>query len=203
VTLSNSTTARIAADMLDSLNIVGGAVVGTTVGRLVHARTTDRYGSVSRLVAGVTAGVATAALTDSLLGSATTSWRRTLRDTEPTSTPAASPGQARPRVAAQAATDAERKAMAHWYWSDPRHRVGSDDLWQGYEDGTATYYLAPGLYLRYQPDHDDLGTKHSVDWTAQYTLESGEGTTLLSGPAHLLELLDSPGMPATGRGREA
>jgi hypothetical protein len=99
--------------------------------------------------------------------------------------------QARTRVAAQAATDAMHKAKTDWYWSGVRTPVPSDDLWHGYEDGTATYYLAPGLYLRFQPDHRELGTKQSVGWTQQYTLESSESTTVLTGPAHLLELLDS------------
>ncbi|WP_331757290.1 hypothetical protein OG422_31450 (plasmid) [Streptomyces sp. NBC_01525] len=191
MTLSNSTTARtIGADVLDHLSIVGGVVVGTAVGRFAHARTTERHGPISRLAAGVAAGVAAAALTDSLLATATGPVRRALRDTEPAA-PAASRDEARPRVAAQAATDVAYKAKSRWYWSDLRNPAATDDLWQGYEDGTATYYLAPGLYLRFQPHHDDLGTKHSVGWTEQYTLESGEGTTVLSGPAHLLELLDS------------
>lgn len=170
--------------------MVGGVVVGATVGRIAHARTTDRHGPTSRLVAGVAAGLAAAIVTDSVLNTATGTWRSTLNDAAPEA-PAASYDQARPRIAAQAATDAARKAKSRWYWSDLRNPAGSDALWHGYEDGTATYYLAPGQYLRYQPDHSDLGTKLSLGWTEQYTLETGDGTTVLTGPAHLLQLLDS------------
>lgn len=194
MTISTPTVRTIAADVLDNLSIVGGVVAGTAVGRFTHARTTERHGPTSRLAAGVAAGLAAAVITDSLLGAATGSWRRTLNGTAPEA-PAASLNQVRPRVAAQAAADAAFKAGTHWYWSTTRSPV-RDDLWHGYEDGTAIYYLAPGLYMRYQPSHQDLGTKRSVGWTQQYTLESGEGTTVLSGPAHLLELLDTLQEPA-------
>ncbi|OIJ95424.1 hypothetical protein [Streptomyces colonosanans] len=191
MTVSTSTTARtIGADVLDNLSIVGGVVAGTAVGRFAHARTTERHGPVSRLAAGVAAGLAAATITDSLLAAATGSWRRTLRGTAPAA-PATSLDQARLRVAAQAAADAAHKAKSRWHWRDLRNPTPSDDLWHGYEDGTALYYLSPGLYLRYQPDHRDLGTKFSEGWTEQYTLETGQGTTVLTGPAQLLELLNS------------
>ncbi|MFM9681666.1 hypothetical protein [Streptomyces brasiliscabiei] len=191
MTSSTTTVARtIGANLIDSMSVIGGVVVGTTVGRLAHARTTDRKGPASRLAAGVAAGLAAAVITDSLLNTATSSWRSTLNGSSPQA-PAATFDQARPRIAAQAAADAAHKAKSRWYWSDLRNPAPSDALWHGYEDGTATYYLAPGLYLRYQPDHLDLGTKRSVGWTEQYSLETGEGTTVLTGPAHLLELLDS------------
>lgn len=180
----------ICANLIDSMSMIGGVVVGTTVGRLAHARTTDQNGPASRLAAGVAAGLAAAVITDSLLNTATSSWRSTLNGSTPQA-PAATFEQARPRIAAQAAADAAHKAKSRWYWSDLRNPDPSDALWHGYEDGTATCYLAPGLYLRYQPDDRDLGTKLSVGWTQQYSLETGEGTTVLTGPAHLLELLDS------------
>ncbi|MDQ0904155.1 hypothetical protein QFZ22_000140 [Streptomyces canus] len=191
MTSSTTTVARtIGANVLDSVSVIGGVVVGTAVGRLAHARTTDRNGSASRLAAGVAAGLAAAVITDSLLNTATSSWRSVLNGSA-SGAPAATFDQARPRIAAQAAADAAHKAKSRWYWSDLRSPAASDALWHGYEDGTATYYLAPGLYLRYQPDHRDLGIKRSVGWTEQYSLETGEGTTVLTGPAHLLELLDS------------
>lgn len=191
MTISTTTVARtIGANLIDSMSVVGGVVVGATVGRLAHARTTDRHGSASRLAAGVAAGLAAAIVTDSVLNTATGTWRSTLNGMAPEA-PASSYDQARPRIAAQVAADAAHKAKARWYWSDLRNPAPSDALWHGYEDGTATYYLAPGLYLRYQPDDRDLGIKRSVGWTEQYSLETGEGTTLLTGPAHLLELLDS------------
>ncbi|MGW2050801.1 hypothetical protein ACWCPF_37355 [Streptomyces sp. NPDC001858] len=188
--LSTSTARTFGANLLDSMGVVGGVVVGATVGRIAHAHTTDRHGFASRLAAGVAAGLAAAIVTDSLLNTATGTWRSTLNGTAPQA-PATSYDQARPRIAAQAATDAAHKAKSRWYWSDLRTPAPSDALWHGYEDGTATYYLAPGLYLRYQPDHRNLGIKRSVGWTEQYSLETGEGTTVLTGPAHLLELLDS------------
>jgi hypothetical protein len=36
--------------------------------------------------------------------------------------------------------------------------LSTPDAWQGYEDGTATAYLALGVWLRYQPDYDQIGT---------------------------------------------
>ncbi|TGZ12368.1 hypothetical protein DV517_74630 [Streptomyces sp. S816] len=176
----------IGASVLDSITMIGGAVVGTAVGRYTHAHTTDRHGSTSRLVASVTAGLTAAVVTEGLLYHLTESSSRAA--TEPLTTTA---GEARPRVAAQTAIDAAYKAKTHWYWRGLYAPAAGDDLWHGYEDGTATCYLAPGLYLRYQPDHHDLGTKRSVGWSQQYTLETGEGTTILFGPAHLVELLDS------------
>jgi hypothetical protein len=190
VTSSTTVARTIGVNVLDSMSVIGGVVVGTTVGRLAHARTTDRNGPASRLAAGVAAGLAAAVITDSLLNTATSSWRSTLNGSAPHG-PAATFDQARPRIAAQATADAAHKAKSRWYWSDLRNPAPSDALRHGLEDGTATYYLAPGLYLRYQPDHGDLGTKRSVGWTEQYSLETGEGTTVLTGPAHLLELLDS------------
>jgi hypothetical protein len=201
VNFPSSTARTFGANLLDGMGVVGGVVVGATVGRIAHARTTDRHGPASRLAAGVAAGLAAAIVTDSVLNTATGTWRSTLNGTAPQA-PASSYDQARPRIAAQAAADAAHKAKARWYWSDLRLPAPSDALWHGYEDGTATYYLAPGLYLRYQPDHSDLGTKRSVGWTEQYSLETGEGTTLLTGPAHLLELLDSRHtMPVPARER--
>ncbi|MFM9812795.1 hypothetical protein ACKI16_30305 [Streptomyces scabiei] len=190
MTSSTTTVARtIGANLLDSMSVIGGVVVGTAVGRIAHASTTDRNGPASRLAAGVAAGLAAAVITDSLLNTATSSWRSTLNGIA--HSPATSFDQARPRIAAQAAADAAHKAKSRWYWSDWRNPAPSDALWHGYEDGTATYYLAPGLYLRYQPDHGDLGIQRSAGWTEQYSLETGEGTIVLTGPAHLLELLDS------------
>jgi hypothetical protein len=199
--ITSTTVARtIGENVLDSMSVIGGVVVGTTVGRLAHARTTDRNGPASRLAAGVAAGLVAAVITDSLLNTATSSWRSTLNGSAPS--PAATFDQARPRITAQAVADAAHKAKSRWYWSDWRNPAASDALWHGYEDGTATYYLAPGLYLRYQPDHSDLGTKRSMGWTEQYSLETGEGTTVLTGPAHLLELLDSRHtMPVPARER--
>ncbi|MCX4598314.1 hypothetical protein OG819_55240 [Streptomyces sp. NBC_01549] len=188
--ISSSTARTFGANLLDGMGVIGGVVVGATVGRIAHARTTDRHGPASRLAVGVAAGLAAAIVTDSVLNTATGTWRSTLNGTVPEA-PAASYDQARPRIAAQAATDAARKAKSRWYWSDLRNPARHDALWHGYEDGTATYYLAPGQYLRYQPDHSDLGTTLSAGWTEQYTLETGDGTTVLTGPAHLLQLLDS------------
>ncbi|WP_331744624.1 hypothetical protein OG762_50440 (plasmid) [Streptomyces sp. NBC_01136] len=187
--LSSSTARTSGANLLDSMSVVGGLVVGTTVGRIAHARTTDPHGPVSRIAAGVAAGLAAAVITDSVLNTATGSWRSTLNGTAH-EVPAATYDQARHRIAAQVATDAAHKAKARWYWSDLRHPA-RDALWHGYEDGTATYYLAPGQYLRYQPEHSDLGTTLSAGWTEQYTLETDNGTTVVTGPAHLLRLLDS------------
>ncbi|WP_331732436.1 hypothetical protein [Streptomyces sp. NBC_00989] len=188
--LSYSTARTLGADLLDSMSVVGGVVVGTTVGRIAHARTTDQHGSASRIAAAVAASLTAAVITDGVLNTATGSWRSTL-NTAALEAHATSYDQARPRIAAQAATEAARKARSRWYWNDPRNPAGHDALWHGYEDGTATYYLAPGQYLRYQPKHSELGTTLSLDWTEQYTLETADGTTVLTGPAHLLQLLDS------------
>ncbi|MFY4721446.1 hypothetical protein [Streptomyces sp. LaBMicrA B280] len=176
----------VSESVLDSITMVGGVVVGTAVGRYTHAHTTDHHGSTSRLVASVAAGLTAAIVTEGVLYHLTGSPSRAA--SEPLATAV---GEVRPRVAAQTALDAAYKAKAHWYRCGLYTPAPSDDLWHGYEDGTATCYLAPGLYLRYQPDHHDLGTKRSVGWRQQYTLETGEGTTILSGPAHLVELLDA------------
>ncbi|WP_314223613.1 hypothetical protein [Streptomyces zaehneri] len=66
--------------------------------------------------------------------------------------------------------------------------------WAQEPDGTR--WLVPGCVARcttrtYQPDYSDLGTTLSAGWTEQYTLETGDGTTVPTGPAHLLQLLDS------------
>ncbi|MFJ9634848.1 hypothetical protein ACIRU8_44880 [Streptomyces sp. NPDC101175] len=190
MTISTSSARTIAVDVLDNMSIVGGVVAGTAVGRFAHARTTERNGPTSRLAAGVAAGLVAAVITDTLLAAATGSWRRTLNGTAPAAAPATSLDQARPRIAAQAAADAQFKARTHWHWNDA-HTPLQNDLWHGYEDGTAIHYLTPGLYLRYQPSHHELGTSRSVGWTQQYTLESGQGTTVVPGPARLLELLDT------------
>ncbi|MER6961797.1 hypothetical protein [Streptomyces sp. NPDC000618] len=176
--LSSCTARTIGANLLGSV----------AVGRIAHTHTTDRRGPASRLAAGVAAGLAAAIVTDSVLNTATGTWRSTLNATAPEA-PAASYDQARPRIAAQAATDAARTAKSHWYWADLCSPEPHDALWHGYEDSTATYYLTPGQYLRYQPNHSDLGTTLSEGWTEQCTLENGDGTTVLTAPAHLLQLL--------------
>jgi hypothetical protein len=185
-----STARVIGANLIDSMSVIGGVVAGTVAGRFAHARTTGRHGPTSRLAAGVAAGLTVAAITDSLLGTATSSWRGTLNRTAPEA-PAATWDQARPRIAAQAATNAAQNSKYGWYSADPRNPAQDGSSWRGYEDGTAICYLAPGLYLRYQPDHHELGTTRSVGWTQQYMLETGDGTTVSSGPAPLLQLLDS------------
>ncbi|MFB7852814.1 hypothetical protein ACFC34_38175 [Streptomyces sp. NPDC056053] len=181
---------RVALAILDDVTMVSGAIVGTAAGRFTYSRTPDRYGPVNRLAAGVAAGLVAAVITDSLLGMATRPVRCThTQDRPATTTPAASVDEVRPRIAEQAALEAEHQAKTYWYWRSPSAPGATDNLWHGYDDGTATYFLAPGLYLRYQPDHNTVGTKHSLGWQRTYTLESGQGTTPLTGPAHLLELL--------------
>jgi hypothetical protein len=195
VTNNSPTLHKVALDVLEDVTAFSGALVGTAVGRFTYNRVADRHGPTSRLAAGVAAGLVAAIAADSVLGALT----RPLRST-PTAlgrpaaaTPAGSVDEVRPRIAAQVSAQAEHEAKIRWAWRDLLNGpVATDSLWHGYEDGTATYFLAPGLYLRYQPHHSDLGTKQSVGWMQEYTLESGEGTTVLAGPAHLLELLTQP-----------
>ncbi|MGP4004627.1 hypothetical protein [Streptomyces sp. 8N706] len=65
-------------------------------------------------------------------------------------------------MGAAAADAASRAVYAGWALGGPSNFLHNRDLWRGYEDGTATLFLAPGQWLRYQPAHEVLGTTRSL-----------------------------------------
>ncbi|WP_331734046.1 hypothetical protein OG345_41085 (plasmid) [Streptomyces sp. NBC_01220] len=174
--------------LLDTLTSIGGIAAGTAAGRWAHQRTGDLHSPTARLSAATVVGLTAALLTDGLISGLATPLRRKI-DTQPR--PSAVSGDVRAEVARSACNDAAFTASFRWAVGDTGSKgyLKSRDLWRGYEDGTATYCLSPGTYLRFQPAHHEVGTKHSVGWTEQFTLESAEGTTAITGAAHLLEVL--------------
>ncbi|WP_327713226.1 hypothetical protein OG912_38550 (plasmid) [Streptomyces sp. NBC_00464] len=176
--------------LIDTLTSIGGIAAGTAAGRWAHQRTSDLHSPTARLSAATVVGLTAALLADGLINGLVTPLRRKI-DTP--RRPSEVSGDVRAEVARSACNDAAFTASFRWTVGDTESKgyLKSRDLWRGYEDGTATYYLSPGTYLRFQPAHHELGTKHSVGWTNQFTLESAEGTTAITGAAHLLEMLSA------------
>jgi hypothetical protein len=77
-----------------------------------------------------------------------------------------SPEDAVARVAEAACADAASHAAADSYRIDHgRVLLYKADRWQGFEDGTARFYLAPGAQLRYWRDTKDGGAYPRVEYT--------------------------------------
>ncbi|WP_327170183.1 hypothetical protein OG471_01010 [Streptomyces sp. NBC_01336] len=169
------------------------------MGAPAHQRTSDLHSPTARLSTATVVGLTAALLDDGLINGLVTPLRRKI-DTQPR--PSAGSGDVRAEVARSACNDATFKASFRWAVGDTGSKgcLKSRDLWHGYEDGTATYGLSPGTCLRFQPAHHEVGTKHSVGWT-EFTLESAEGTTAITGAAHLLEVLAVEGAGDDGAGQ--
>ncbi|WP_394426932.1 hypothetical protein [Streptomyces sp. SGAir0957] len=196
---SPSTLRTLSLHLLDSTAALGGLAAGAGVGHWTHRRTSDDHSPASRLASGAAIGLATAVITDALLKAARAQRRHDRRGTTPCSADTAMPKH----IARSASSHAASSAVFHWALGgrQDQNPLSKPELWHGHEDGTATFYLAPGQYLRFQPDHYSVGIKRAVDWEQQYTLETGQGSTVVNGPAHLLELLSSRADTSTAQER--
>ncbi len=74
------------------------------------------------------------------------------------------------QVAAATEDDAAaRAASAAWHIDQGENFLRDEDRWRGYEDGEATYYLAPGLWLHYRSETNKYGNTEP-----RFTLLTGD-----------------------------
>jgi hypothetical protein len=94
---------------------------------------------------------------------------RTGRDSAPA--PADTLDQALAQVAAATEDDAaNRAASAAWRIDQGDGFLRDVDRWRGYEDGEASFYLAPGVWLHYRSEKNKYGNTEP-----RFALLSGDG----------------------------
>ncbi|MCX5207599.1 hypothetical protein OG897_40120 [Streptomyces sp. NBC_00237] len=72
-------------------------------------------------------------------------------------------------AAATGADAAVRAATDAWNLDRSEGFLRNEDRWRGYEDGTASYFLAPGVWLVYRAVPNQFGR------ASEYTLLTGDG----------------------------
>ncbi|MFK8851774.1 hypothetical protein [Streptomyces sp. Ac-502] len=104
-------------------------------------------------------------------------------------------------AAATEADAATRAASAAWHIDQSENFLRDEDRWRGYEDGEATYYLAPGIWLHYRSETHSYGTTEP-----RFTLLTGdsEQPVTVIGMAQIRQLLAAraAGLPVVRAGSD-
>ncbi|MGC4923801.1 hypothetical protein G3M53_07740 [Streptomyces sp. SID7982] len=146
--------AAAATSGIDMLIKAAGGAIGAIAGFALPPETWS--GDTRVAIAGIAAITVGSAFND-LSETALTSLRRRLglptgRPTDAAAAPSSLPESV--DLAATAVKDdaAVRAASAAWHIDHSRGFLDLASRWQGYEDGTATNYLAPGVLLHYRTE---------------------------------------------------
>ncbi|MDG4859302.1 hypothetical protein P8605_14230 [Streptomyces sp. T-3] len=174
-----------------SLTVGAGAGAGWWAVRHVPAW----CGDFSRTTAGLAAGLGFATMTFAGIEAVHDARRRATRAratalTSAAAAAAASLAEARPCIIEAACASAAADASFAWAMGAKGVVMKRPELWLGREDGTATWVLAPGYQLRYRPADREPGA-HVYGRFGLFTLETAQQSTVVTGPVHLLELLDA------------
>lgn len=151
--------AAAATSGVSMLIAAAGGVTGALVGFDLSPETWS--GDIRVAIAGI-AGITVGSAFDDLSEPVLTSLRRRLglHTGRPTNAAAAPSSLAESvDLAATAVKDdaAVRAASAAWHIDHSCGFLDDESRWQGHEDGTATYYLAPGALLHYHAEANGLG----------------------------------------------
>ncbi|MEE1741202.1 hypothetical protein PUR49_32545 [Streptomyces sp. BE147] len=177
--------AREAAGLLIEASVTAAGLVGGAVGAYAgyHHIAPDTWSDTTSVLAAAVFAIGGYVGSDSLAEMCLDPLRRRLhqarntivpyRATHPAPlNPAATANEALTQVAAATRTDAAHRAADAAYNLDHSDNfLRSTGRWHGYEDGTAMFFLAPGLVLHRRSQLDKYGT------TSEFTLWSGDSDT--------------------------
>ncbi|QNT98318.1 hypothetical protein HEP81_08090 (plasmid) [Streptomyces griseofuscus] len=196
--------ADAATEGLDMVTVVIGGAIGAWAG---YTYSPDTWSGDWRLAFAGGVAVVAAVAVNSLaelfltpLRRLLTKARSTARPTAPrrNTAPATTLDEALAQVVVATEEDAaHRAASAAFRIDDSDNFLRSEDRWRGYEDGEASFYLAPGVVLHHRADRDDY--KH------HFTLLTGDGEepVVITGMEQIRHRLAAraaglPAVPATG-----
>ncbi|WP_075694104.1 hypothetical protein [Streptomyces acidiscabies] len=171
------TVADAATEGLDMVTVVIGGAIGAWAG---YTYSPDTWSGDWRLALAGAVAVVAAVAVNSLADLFLTPLRRLLtkaRSTRPQTTTRTAPAapttldEGLAQVTAATEDDAaNRAASAAWRIDQGENFLRDEDRWRGYEDGEASFFLAPGVWLHYRSDKDKYG--HSEH---HFTLLTGDG----------------------------
>ncbi|MEV7160272.1 hypothetical protein AB0N77_37640 [Streptomyces misionensis] len=168
------TVADAAAEGLDMVTVVIGGAIGAWAG---YTYSPDTWSGDWRLAFAGGVAVVAAVAVNSLAELFLTPLRRLLTKarttTRPTSmrTAPATLDEGLAQVVGATEDDAAaRAASAAWRIDKGDNFLRDEDRWRGYEDGEASFYLAPGVWLHHCTAKGKYG-----DTEPRYTLLTGDG----------------------------
>ncbi|MFJ2847034.1 hypothetical protein ACIPD2_36150 [Streptomyces griseofuscus] len=171
------TVADAATEGLDMVTVVIGGAIGAWAG---YTYSPDTWSGDWRLAAAGGIAVVAAVAVNSLAELFLTPLRRLLTKARSTAQPTTT---TRTRTAPATLSDglaqvvsateddaASRAASAAWRLDKGDNFLRNEDRWRGYEDGEASFYLAPGVWLHHCTAKGKCG-----DTEPRYTLLTGDG----------------------------
>ncbi|RPK70677.1 MULTISPECIES: hypothetical protein [Streptomyces] len=166
-------TGQLTEAALDTGSLATSLTVGVATAYAAWDTLTS-FGDLRIIAAGAVC-VITAATAESLLGIVLRPVRRSLWDsTRPVLAAKALPpvaataDECHTQIAAAAAVDAAHRAANMSHIVDHGQLLNHPDRWHGYEDGDATFYLAPGVILHFSYRQDPYSR-------AEFTLLTSDG----------------------------
>ncbi|MFE7675824.1 hypothetical protein ACFU5N_26915 [Streptomyces albidoflavus] len=173
------TVADAATEGLDMVTVVIGGAIGVWAG---YTYSPDTWSGDWRLAFAGGIAVVAAVAVNSVAELFLTPLRRLLtkarRTAQPTTTrrrtapdaPATlSEGLAQAAVATEGDA-ASRAASAAWRIDQGEGFLRDEDRWRGYEDGEASFFLAPGVWLHYRSTKNEFGHRNP-----EFVLLTGDG----------------------------
>ncbi|MET9197080.1 hypothetical protein ABZX60_27735 [Streptomyces olivaceus] len=172
------TVADAATEGLDMVTVVVGGAIGAWAG---YTYSPDTWSGDWRLVFAGGIAVVAAVAVNSLAELFLTPLRRLLTKARSTARPQAGGhtapcapatlGEGLAQVTAATEDDAAvRAASAAWRIDQSENFLRDEDRWRGYEDGEASFYLAPGVWLHYRSEKNKYGNTEP-----RFTLLTGDG----------------------------
>ncbi|MGW1007708.1 hypothetical protein [Streptomyces sp. NPDC002520] len=172
------TVADAATEGLDMVTVVVGGAIGAWAG---YTYSPDTWSGDWRLAFAGGVAVVAAVAVNSLAELFLTPLRRLLtkaRSTaRPTTTRRTAPAapttlaEGLAQVAAATGNDAASRAASDaWRIDQGEGFLRDEDRWRGYEDGEASFFLAPGVWLHYRSEKNEFGHRKP-----QFTLLTGDG----------------------------
>ena len=166
MTATRTARTELARTALDSTHDATVLVTGCVVLLLADEHLPATWSTPARLLTAAVAALLAAAAASGMLDAAIAPWRRRLNRTlyppyahDMLPAPvAATAAEALEQLTAATITDAATRAAARAHTLDHGTYLHCADRWTGYSDGTATFYLAPGLILRFATTRTRYGT---------------------------------------------
>lgn len=170
----------VANSMIDGASMASALIGGAAGAYLGYQLAPDAWTDTTRiLLAGATTVIGAIAI-DGLAEMGLAPLRRLMRTRSPLPSsrrtapaPAATLDEALTQVVVATEEDAARRAAnAAFRIDDGDNFLRSEDRWRGYEDGEASFYLAPGVVLHHRAERGEY--KH------HFTLLTGDGEQLVA-----------------------
>ncbi|MFE1198495.1 hypothetical protein ACFW6E_38085 [Streptomyces olivaceoviridis] len=174
------TVAEAATEGLDMVTVVIGGAIGAWAG---YTYSPDTWSGDWRLaIAGgvaVVAAVAVNTLAELFLNPLRRLLTKARSTAQPTTTTRTRTAPAAPATLSEglaqvsAATErdaASRAASDAWELDQGDGFLRDEDRWRGYEDATASFFLAPGVWLHYRTEKNEYGRS-----AARFALLTGDG----------------------------